>query len=167
MDWREEEAREIAQEIRAMDTWDMELLKNYAPLRTWKKSGSKRTEKHLKKWQTKPLKHSELNCTKTQEEENMKINGIGIVSKKVAMGILTREGREAVKNGDITLEELGEMYKLNQVKKCSKIGTCGDTFRVNYNRIPDSLKESLSPEDLGSLVDAFCQCYGDGKNAQE
>ena len=44
----------------------------------------------------------------------MKINGIGIVSKKVAMGILTREGREAVKNGDITLEELGEMYKLNQ-----------------------------------------------------
>ena len=59
----------------------------------------------------------------------MKINGIGIVSKKVAMGILTREGREAVKNGDITLEELGEMYKLNQVKKCSKIGTCGDAFR--------------------------------------
>ena len=60
----------------------------------------------------------------------MKINGIGIVSKKVAMGILTREGREAVKNGDITLEELGEMYKLNQVKKCCKIGTCGDVFRA-------------------------------------
>ena len=96
----------------------------------------------------------------------MKINGIGIVSKKVAMGILTREGREAVKNGDITLEELGEMYKLNQVKKCSKIGTCGDAFRESYDRIPDNLKESLSPEDLGSLVDAFYQCYGDGKNAQ-
>lgn len=97
----------------------------------------------------------------------MKINGIGIVSKKVAMEILTREGREAVKNGDITLEELGAMYKLKQVKKCSKIGTCGDTFHANYDRIPDNLKESLSPEDLGSLVDAFYQCYGDGKNAQE
>lgn len=97
----------------------------------------------------------------------MKINGIGIVSKKVAMGILTREGREAVKHGDITLEELGAMYKLKQVQKCSKIGTFGDTFHANYDRIPDNLKESLSPEDLGSLVDAFYQCYGDGKNAQK
>lgn len=32
MDWREEEAREIAQEIRAMDTWDMELLKKLCVL---------------------------------------------------------------------------------------------------------------------------------------
>lgn len=32
MDWREEEAREIAQEIRAMDTWDMELLKKLCTL---------------------------------------------------------------------------------------------------------------------------------------
>ena len=32
MDWREEEAREIAQEIRAMDTWDMELLKKLCAL---------------------------------------------------------------------------------------------------------------------------------------
>lgn len=97
----------------------------------------------------------------------MKINGIGIVSKEVAMGILTREGREAVKNGEITLEELGEMYKLDQVKKCSTIGTCGDTFRANYSRIPENLRETLSPKDLGNLVDAFYQCYGDGKSAQE
>mgnify|MGYP006887189941 FL=1 len=32
MDWREEEAREIAQEIRSMDTWDMELLKKLCAL---------------------------------------------------------------------------------------------------------------------------------------
>lgn len=32
MDWREEDAREIAQEIRAMDTWDMELLKKLCVL---------------------------------------------------------------------------------------------------------------------------------------
>ena len=42
----------------------------------------------------------------------MKIKGIGTISKKEAMSILTREGREAVKNGDITTQELGEMYKL-------------------------------------------------------
>lgn len=47
----------------------------------------------------------------------MKIKGIGTISKKEAMSILTREGREAVKNGDITTQELGEMYKLEQVKR--------------------------------------------------
>ncbi len=46
----------------------------------------------------------------------MKIEGIGTISKEEAMKILTREGREAVKSGDITTEELGEMYKLEMVK---------------------------------------------------
>ena len=50
----------------------------------------------------------------------MKIKGIGTISKKEAMSILTREGREAVKNGDITTQELGEMYKLEQVKGLAK-----------------------------------------------
>lgn len=52
----------------------------------------------------------------------MKIKGIGTISKDKAMEILTREGREAVKAGEITAEELGEMYKLEMVKKASKIG---------------------------------------------
>lgn len=95
----------------------------------------------------------------------MRINGIGIVKKEVAMNILTREGREAVKSGEITLEELGKMYKLTQVKKCSVIGACTDTFRANYDRIPDDLKDELTPDQLGRLVDSFYQCYGDGKNA--
>ena len=69
------------------------------------------------------------------------------------MSILTREGREAVKNGDITTQELGEMYKLEQVKRACKIGTCGDTFRTCYNRIPESLKEDLAPAQLGLLVE--------------
>ena len=47
----------------------------------------------------------------------MKIKGIGTISKRKAMEILTREGRDAVESGEITLEELGEMYKLEQVKK--------------------------------------------------
>lgn len=93
----------------------------------------------------------------------MRINGIGMVRKDEALKILTREGREAVKSGEITLEELGQMYKLEQVKKSSKIGRCGDTFRVNYDRIPDDLKDQLTPDQLGRLTDAFYECYGEVK----
>lgn len=66
----------------------------------------------------------------------MKITGIGIVKKEDAMSILTREGRKAVKSGDITLEELGDMYKLEMVKRSSKIGRNSDTFRESYKWIP-------------------------------
>ena len=58
----------------------------------------------------------------------MRIKGIGTISKKKAMEILTREGRKAVRDGEITTEELGEMYKLQKVK------------------------EELTPEQLGALT---------------
>lgn len=61
----------------------------------------------------------------------MKIKGIGTISKEKAMSILTREGRKAVKTGLITTEELGQMYKLDQVEKASKIGKHGETFRLS------------------------------------
>lgn len=95
----------------------------------------------------------------------MRIKGIGVVKKEDAMSILTKEGKEAVKSGEITLEELGEMYKLEQIKKASKIGNFGDTFRESYKWIPEDLKEKLTPEQLGKLTDAFYECYGAGKNA--
>lgn len=97
----------------------------------------------------------------------MKINGIGIVNKKEAMSILTKEGREAVNAGEISIEELGEMYKLEQVKKACKIGKYHDTFAANYSRIPDGLKEKLTPQELAEFTVAFYKCYGDGKNAKE
>lgn len=93
----------------------------------------------------------------------MKIQGIGVVSKKEVMSILTREGQEAVKTGEITEKELGEMYKLEQVKRSCKIGSFSETFHSNYNRIPDGLKEKLTPQELAELVEAFYKCYGDGK----
>ena len=93
----------------------------------------------------------------------MKINGIGTISKEEAMKFLTREGREAVKAGEITTEELGQMYKLEQVEKSSRIGRNGDTFQASYKWIPDDLKEQLTPEQLGKLTDAFYECYGAGK----
>jgi hypothetical protein len=51
----------------------------------------------------------------------MKITGIGVINKNKVMSILTREGREAVKAGEITIEELGEMYKLQLVRQNAKI----------------------------------------------
>ena len=98
-------------------------------------------------------------------EQHMKITGIGTIRKDDAMSILTREGREAVKAGEITTEELGEMYKLEMIKRSSKIGRNNDTFRESYKWIPDDLKEELTPEQLGKLADAFHECYGAGKNA--
>lgn len=99
----------------------------------------------------------------------MKIQGIGVINKKTAIKELgldrDKEGREALRNGEFTDEEIGEMYKLQKVREACKIGSCGDTFRANYGRIPDSLKEKLTPEELAELVEAFYQCYGDGKNA--
>lgn len=99
----------------------------------------------------------------------MKINGIGVINKKTAIKELgldrDREGREALRNGEFTDEEIAGMYKLQKVKEACIIGSCGDTFRVNYGRIPDSLKEKLTPEELAELTEAFYKCYGDGKNA--
>lgn len=97
----------------------------------------------------------------------MKINGIGIIKKEEAMKILTREGRKAVKSGDITTEELGYMYKYEQVKKCSKIGTCNDTFAESYKWIPEELRDQLTPEQLGELVDKFYACYSAGMTAKK
>lgn len=96
----------------------------------------------------------------------MKINGIGTIKKEEAMSILTRDGKEAVKNGDITLEELGEMYKLEMVKRASKIGKMAATFAESYKWIPDDLKDKLSPQELASLTDQFYDCYSAGKSAK-
>ena len=99
----------------------------------------------------------------------MKIEGIGVISKKNVIKELgldrDREGREALKNGYFTDNEIADMYKLQKTKEACKIGSCGDTFRANYGRIPDSLKEKLSPQELAELTEAFYECYGDGKNA--
>lgn len=97
----------------------------------------------------------------------MQIKGMGTIRKEEAMKILTREGREAVEAGEITLEELGEMYKLSLTKKASKIGSMNDTFRANYERIPQEVIDKLNPTEIAMLVDGFYDCYSDGKNANQ
>ncbi len=93
----------------------------------------------------------------------MRIKGIGIIKKEEAMNILTSHGKEMVRSGDITTEELGEMYKLEMVKRASSIGSMADTFQASYKWIPKNLKEELSPEDLAALTDAFYRAYSAGK----
>lgn len=97
----------------------------------------------------------------------MKIEGIGNVNKEDILSILSRDGREAVKSGEMSMEEAADMYKLHLVKKASKIGRMGDTFNANFKRIPEALFEKLSPEELAALTDAFYNCYSDGKDTKK
>lgn len=96
----------------------------------------------------------------------MYIKGIGTIRKYEAMSILTADGKNAVRNGDITLEELGEIYKLEMVKKASKIGSMQSTFSECYKWIPDDLKAELSPKYLAELTDRFYDCYSAGRAAK-
>ena len=92
--------------------------------------------------------------------------GIGTIRKDEAMSILTADGKNAVMNGDITLDELGEMYKLEMVKRSSKIGSMQSTFSECYKWIPEDFKSELSPEHLAELTDRFYDCYSAGKSAK-
>ena len=47
----------------------------------------------------------------------MKINGIGTVAKETAMEILTQEGRDAVKSGEITTEEWARCTSCTWLKR--------------------------------------------------
>ena len=80
------------------------------------------------------------------------------------LSILTRTGSEALAAGEITPDQLDSMYKMTLIKKASKVGSYGDTFGRCFERIPAGLFEKLSPEDLAALVDAFYDCYQDGRN---
>lgn len=95
----------------------------------------------------------------------MKVSGIGNVTKQELMSILTKEGRDSVKDGTLTLPEVAEMYRYEKAKQSSKIGAYADTFRANYDRIPQELREKLSPQETASLVDAFYDAYSDGKSS--
>ena len=66
----------------------------------------------------------------------MYIKGIGTIRKDEAMSILTADGKTAVRNGDIALDELGEMYKLEMVKRLSKIGSMQSAFSECYKWVP-------------------------------
>ena len=63
----------------------------------------------------------------------MYIKGIGTIRKDEAMSILTADGKSAVKDGDITLKELGEMYKLEMAREHQRSEVCNQLFRSAIN----------------------------------
>ena len=79
--------------------------------------------------------------------------------------IFTSDMTDAIKSGEMTVTDAVSISKYQKVMQLSKIGKFGNTFRVNYARIPESLIEKFSAEETAELVDAFYKCYSDGKNA--
>lgn len=85
----------------------------------------------------------------------MKIEGIGIVSKKEVENTITHDGLKAWNQGELSSDEVIYMYKREKVKELSIIGGLTDTFNFCYKNIPTRLIYKLSPEDLALLVAAF------------
>ena len=81
------------------------------------------------------------------------------------LSIFTEDAKESARDGVLTVSELVSMDKYQKVMRHSKIGKFGDTFRRNYERIPEDLLEKLTSEELAALVDAFYDCYSDGRNS--
>lgn len=81
----------------------------------------------------------------------------------IDLSIFSDEAKKSLREGDLTLSELYDMSKYQKVKKLSKIGRLNATFSACYNRITDGIFEKLQPDDLAQLVDAFYDCYSDGK----
>ena len=79
--------------------------------------------------------------------------------------IFTKDMTEAIKSGEMTISDAVAMSKYQKAMRLSKIGGFGDTFRANYARIPESLIDKITAEETAELVDAFYQCYSDGKNS--
>lgn len=85
------------------------------------------------------------------------------LAEKISIaGMLTKEGREALIDGDVTFEEMASEYKLQTARKLSRWGEFPDTFSAIWQRIPDSAVAKLSGEELAELVDALQTAYSDG-----
>lgn len=78
--------------------------------------------------------------------------------------VFTSEMFEAIKTGEMTISDAVSISKYAVAKRLSKIGSFGDTFRANYNWIPDELIDKLTAEETALLVDAFYDCFSYGKS---
>ena len=80
-----------------------------------------------------------------------------------ALGILTSEARQCIIDGQWTLEDALDQYKIESARKLSKWGAYGGTFSACWNRIPAGVVEASSAEDLAALVDQIKEAYDQGK----
>ena len=72
-----------------------------------------------------------------------------------AMGYLTGEGLAAVEAGEVDFDELMAMGKREDVRRSSRVGAFGETFRAAWDKIPAEAVERLSVETLSALVDVI------------
>ena len=72
-----------------------------------------------------------------------------------AMGYLTGEGLAAVEAGEVDFDELMAMGKREDVRRSSRVGVFGETFRAAWDKIPSEAVERLSVETLSALVDVI------------
>lgn len=83
----------------------------------------------------------------------------------IDVSIFTSEMTSALKDGNLSVSNAVAMSKYNKIACLSKIGNFGDTFRHNYDLIPDKLIKKMSAEELAELIDIFYKCYQNGKAA--
>lgn len=81
-----------------------------------------------------------------------------------AFGIFTADGLRSIEDGTLSPEEVLAEYRISQAMKLSKWGRYSTTWHRAFERIPDVVYPKLTAEDIAALVDAFVECYGDGKN---
>lgn len=80
-----------------------------------------------------------------------------------AFGIFTEGGKESIKEGLLTEKEILNEYRIAEAQRISKWGRYPTTWSRAFDRIQDCLYPKLQAEDIAALVDAFVECYSDGK----
>lgn len=94
-------------------------------------------------------------------------SGYDVIAKKIRiLGILTREGREALLTGELSWKEATSQYRISEAKKLSKYGRYLDTFNSCLTRIPTCVVEKLDGSELAVLIDAIKNVYDEGCSRQ-
>lgn len=72
-----------------------------------------------------------------------------------ALSYLTSEALAAVEAGEITIDQAVAMGKREDVRRSSRVGVFGETFRAAWDKIPAEAIETLTVETLSALVDVI------------
>ena len=79
-----------------------------------------------------------------------------------AIGVLTKEGRDSLAAGEISILEVLSVGKFEATRKLSKWGEFGNTFSILWAQIPDRAVDQLDTETLAQIADALKAAYDAG-----
>lgn len=85
-----------------------------------------------------------------------------IAEKISAWGTMTADGRESILADETTWDEALALHKVTTAKRISKWGKYGDTFHAILGRVPGSVFDTLTGEQLAELIDSLQDAYNDG-----